>query len=512
MRFLVAVLALLLARPVLAAGGGSSGAEFLRVGMGARPAALGENFTGLADDVTTANWNPAGLGQLDHWEISGMGLSYVAGTTYGYLAASAPIGRWGSLAVSSIYAGVPSFDSTAPGSGMPAGSGLDGMLALSWGGSFKALAPDSDYQHLYYGLTAKGIFRSLGGYQPAGGAPETLTAQTFAGDFGFLYEARPGLTIGGSVLNIGPPIGFLGDEADALPLMARIGAGWRAIDTGSIRAVVVADYAKPTDPDHGHFLQSTWGGAGVEVTIARMVALRGGFRQGADGARIVGGAGFTYEGFSLDYAFIPLATLGTGHRLGLTYKMGAVARLLDAVHDLVAERMPDQKVHLSWAQVQGAAGYVVDMLSPGATAPRRLTKKPRQAPELSLKGLKGGAAYRFTVRPVDAVGREGRSADAEILLPLAVAAKLGTPGQVAIRQIPGGRVAFAWAPVSGAVGYHVFYKLPSGKWKRLTKTPRVLSSVTLKGLKPGAYTFAVAATDAAGKLSKVKPVPVTLQP
>src|SRR5438034_445996 len=65
-------------RSALASGGGSSGAEFLRVGMGARPAALGENFTGLADDVTTAVWNPAGLGQLDHVEISGMGLSYLA--------------------------------------------------------------------------------------------------------------------------------------------------------------------------------------------------------------------------------------------------------------------------------------------------------------------------------------------------------------------------------------------------------------------------------------------------
>lgn len=512
MRSSAVLLALVLARPVLAAGGGSSGAEFLRVGMGARPAALGENFTGLADDVTTANWNPAGLGQIDHWEVSGMGLSYLAGTTYGYLAASAPFGQWGSLAVSSIYAGVPSFDSTAPGSGAPAGSGMDGMVAVSWGGSFKALAPDSGYQHLYYGLSAKGIFRSLGGYQSAAGAPETLTARTFAGDFGFLYEARPGLSIGGSVLNVGPPIGFLGDQADALPLMARIGAAWRAIETASIRAVLVADYAKPTDPDHGQFAQANWGGAGLEVTLARMVSLRGGFRQGADGARIVGGAGFTYEGFSLDYAFIPLAALGSGHRLGLTYKMGPVERLLDAVRDFMAERMPAQKVQLSWTPVYGAAGYVVDMLSPGATAPKRLTKKPRQAPELSLKGLKGGAAYRFTVRPVDAGGREGRSAQTEITLPMAVAAKLGTPGQVAIRQVPGGRVAFAWAPVSGAIGYHVFYKLPSGKWKRLTKAPRVLSSVTLKGLKPGAYTFAVAATDAAGKLSKVKPVPVVLQP
>ncbi len=504
---------ILVARLGLASGGGSSGAEFLRVGMGARPAALGENFTGLADDVTTAVWNPAGLGQLDHIEVSAMGLSYIADTTYGYLAASTPVGRWGSLAFSGIYAGSAPFDSTVPGSGAVQGSGMDMMAGLSWGGSFKAIAPESpEVDKLYYGLTAKGIFRSLTGYQPVGGSPETLSAHAFAADLGFLYEAFPGFTLGASVLNLGPPITFLGDESDALPLMARVGAGWRAIDKGTFRVVVVADMAKPSDPDHGHFAQGTWGGAGVEVGVAGMAALRGGFRQGPDGARVVGGAGFTYAGFSVDYAFIPLAQLGRGHRLGLTWKTGPVERLLEAVHDLTAERMPAAKVQLRWTPVYGAAGYVVDMLSPGAREPRRLTREPRQAPEMSLKGLKGGAAYRFTVRPVDAGGKEGLPAETEITLPAVVAGILGTPGNVTVRPSAGGKVAMTWAAVAGAAGYHVYYKLPTGKWKKLTKNPRLVPSVTLKGLKPGAYNFAVAAVDAAGKTSKVKPVPVTVQP
>lgn len=43
---------------------GLSSFTFLKIGQGARPVALGEAYTAIADDINAAFWNPAGLGHL----------------------------------------------------------------------------------------------------------------------------------------------------------------------------------------------------------------------------------------------------------------------------------------------------------------------------------------------------------------------------------------------------------------------------------------------------------------
>ena len=110
------------------------------------------------------------------------------------------------------------------------------------------------------------MYRSLGGYTPMGGAPQSNSAVGAAADLGFLYRATETLTLGLSCMNLGTPMTFLKDEADAMPMTVRAGVGWRAYDHEAFRATVVADVAKPVDPDGGAFTAGTWGGAGVEVT------------------------------------------------------------------------------------------------------------------------------------------------------------------------------------------------------------------------------------------------------
>ena len=43
--------------------GGQAGA-FLRIGVGSKAMAMGRAFTGLANDVSSIYWNPAGIGML----------------------------------------------------------------------------------------------------------------------------------------------------------------------------------------------------------------------------------------------------------------------------------------------------------------------------------------------------------------------------------------------------------------------------------------------------------------
>ncbi|MDZ7264684.1 MAG: PorV/PorQ family protein, partial [candidate division KSB1 bacterium] len=68
---LLAFLALIIHQAILPAQDiGSSGATFLKLGVGARPIGMGSAFSGLSDDVNAIYWNPAGLGFIKRWELS----------------------------------------------------------------------------------------------------------------------------------------------------------------------------------------------------------------------------------------------------------------------------------------------------------------------------------------------------------------------------------------------------------------------------------------------------------
>ncbi len=517
MRLLAVLGAMLAATGARAAGGGTSGAEFLRVAMGARPAALGESFVGLADDVSTVAWNPAGLGRLESVEFAAMHLSYLADASYEFLAACMPAGKLGTVALSGAYIGVKPFDSTISpfdpaGAGVPQGEAMDAFGAVSWGVPMAALVRDSEgVKDVYLGVSAKFIYRSLGGYDNAG-TTESFTAFAAAADLGVFYQWKPEVGLGASVQNVGSKVRFLGDEDDSLPTIVRAGASWRAMQTQSLKLLLLAEGMKPLDQDGGTFESGTWGGGGAEFVIADMLALRAGFRQGPDGARVVGGAGFTLGSIGVDYAFVPISDLGAagmqGHRMGLRMRMGGyAARRLPAPLDLKAASLPNSVTHLKWEPVAGAAGYHLELLKPGAKAHSRLTKEPRAAPEISLRGLKAGNEYGITVIPVDGGGREGRKAELtfvprifEVLPP----AKL-------TGSFSNGAVKLTWTAGENAVGYHVYLRQSGGKWKQVTKNPRRAASVTLRGFKAGTYQFAVRSVDPKGKMSKARATSVMVE-
>ncbi len=64
------VLGLLVSTPNILAQNSSIPAGFVDVGLGARPAAMGSAYTGLADDINALFWNPAGLTNLTEKQAS----------------------------------------------------------------------------------------------------------------------------------------------------------------------------------------------------------------------------------------------------------------------------------------------------------------------------------------------------------------------------------------------------------------------------------------------------------
>ena len=64
---------------------GTSGAQFLKIGAGARPTAMGDSFVGVADDANAVYYNPAGLGiSWTKLEFTAMHTQYFQGLTYDF--------------------------------------------------------------------------------------------------------------------------------------------------------------------------------------------------------------------------------------------------------------------------------------------------------------------------------------------------------------------------------------------------------------------------------------------
>src|SRR5882672_2774589 len=58
--------------PIWAAGPGTTSADILKIGVGARAIGMGEAYVAQADDVSSLYWNPAGLALMQERQASFM--------------------------------------------------------------------------------------------------------------------------------------------------------------------------------------------------------------------------------------------------------------------------------------------------------------------------------------------------------------------------------------------------------------------------------------------------------
>lgn len=91
---------------------GEYAGDFLTLGVGARPLAMGGSFAAIADDSTAAYWNPAGLGNLTHSEAGFMHSSLFGLDSYNFFNYIQPFGDSGSLGLSWFRVGVDDINFT----------------------------------------------------------------------------------------------------------------------------------------------------------------------------------------------------------------------------------------------------------------------------------------------------------------------------------------------------------------------------------------------------------------
>lgn len=282
--------------------GGTTGAQFLELGIGARAGAMGEANTAWAEDVYGIYFNPAGVARVPRQEVGLLYNSLFEDIDYSFLGYVHPFANGGTLGVTFQYVDLGSVE-RALASGVRTG-GTAGAHDFALGVTYAR--PVSTIVDL--GATAKWIQESL----------DDRDANAVALDLGLRYRSPVrGLTFGAAITNLGSNLKFY-QRSEKLPLSVRLGAGYRS--PGG-RWGVTSDLVYVRD-------QEWEAKVGGEVwVVPNMLALRAGYNSNNDvGSGLTTGAGFKFQDVGIDYAWVPYDDFGDQHLISLTYNFGAERR------------------------------------------------------------------------------------------------------------------------------------------------------------------------------------------
>ena len=353
-----------------AGGAGSTSVQILKTDMSPRAMGMGGSFVAVADDVYSANYNPAGIGQLYVPETTAMYLSGFGDSTLQYLAFGVPLyaagftglGKSG-LAVSAIFSQDGKFtyrpinpDGTV--SSLSTDAETNKIFALTYGekiysGDMKMEGYNAKFDQ-YLGLSVKYIGSELLGKYPA---------SAFAVDAGWLArEPNLGLNFGAALSNFGPGIKYL-KETDPLPYILRLGVSFQR-PTIMDQSILLA---LESDVYMNESIKSFR--AGLEYHFEKMFNFRLGYKALEDNKGPTMGLGIRNEGFSLDFAMSLANEVFNTSQVSVTYRF-------------IGSRMGEYKKDVQYRDQEEARPQPGKTVKPAGKEPAK-PKKSETAPAKS---------------------------------------------------------------------------------------------------------------------------------
>ncbi len=303
------VLAVILLLPLSAEGAqifekvGTLGGQSLKIGVGARAAAMGDAYVAISDDATAVYWNPAGIARMSGQSISLNHTAWPANILFDQAAYVFSI-KWipGMLGVN-VRALTMSRDVVRT-TYLPEGTG-DTFDAGEWA----------------YGITyARALTDKFSAgfsinYIQTGLDDVKGSSTTF--DFGTLYDVGVlGAKIGMSIQNVGSEMTFL-EEKVKMPVFFRVGGSFDVMQHGENRLIAAAEFTHP--PDNSEKLN-----LGAEYGFHDYLFVRGGYKLNYDTEGLTAGFGVKFpltivksSVARLDYAYQDMNFLGTTHRVSV---------------------------------------------------------------------------------------------------------------------------------------------------------------------------------------------------
>ncbi len=306
---------------------GTAGAQFLKLGMGARYTAMGDASVAAVNDGYALYWNPAAMGATTKsfieftnvsW-IDGVGLNYVAfvrPTRFGTLGASATILSSGNMEITTVD--------------QPDGTGRM-FSASSYALALGYARQMTDFFSV--GMNFKYVAERISEERASG----------IAFDFGtMLTPGYRNLRVGMNISNLGPQLKFSGSELNFrynpsgdnssfdksegvlsvdpydLPLIFRIGVAYDLQYSKNTRLTFAAEAQDPSDQDQQ-------GSIGTEVAFFERFFVRGGYKFNYDEEDFSFGAGLNLKVWSqtdvnVNYAWANFGRMSSVQRISLGFR------------------------------------------------------------------------------------------------------------------------------------------------------------------------------------------------
>lgn len=290
---------------------GTTAAQFLKIGAGARAIAMGGAYAALAEDILAIYWNPAGLARVGgSGEATFNHGEWLADMDYDFAAFSLNIGTFGSLGFHVTSFRTPEEPVRTHRSPEGTGQFWDAN-SISLGATFAKALTD----RFAIGITAKFVQESI----------FNETAKGAAFDLGVLYETPfKNVTLGAAITNFGTKMKLDGrdilfnedplpgeqgpvDEVPAkfdldsfdMPLNLKFGLAWRAVHNENMTILATADGVHPND-------NTELVNGGIEIGLKNILFLRGGYKglfleNSEQGATF--GAGLRYDAVGTNLRF-----------------------------------------------------------------------------------------------------------------------------------------------------------------------------------------------------------------
>ena len=282
-----------------AASPGTTAAEILKIGVGARAIGMGEAYTAQADDVSSLYWNPAGLALMQERQASFMYDQMYKDLKFSNGSIGIPLenGAIGASLSYLNYGSIAGYDTTGLSIGDQSAYNAVGTVGAAWlGNQWSA------------GVNVKGIQQKL--------ADEKANGFAFDTGVNLIYP-KPVLggtiRLGGVVQNLGGSIKFL-QQSDPLPTEWKVGLA--AVQMLNRKLNMSFDYGSPKGDDSKI-------GIGAEYWLNRFIALRTGYiNNHTEGNGMRAGLGLRIKGISFDYAYQGQGELGLSHRYELSFRFG----------------------------------------------------------------------------------------------------------------------------------------------------------------------------------------------
>jgi len=317
-------------------GVGTSGSTMLKIGVGAKPASMGDATVASTDDVSSIYWNPAGLFQIRDSQFSAMHIEWFEDIRYEWLSFVQPIGSRSTIAVdvSYLYMGaisrtVESISEEYEEDGTFSPVDVAGRLALS----------AKIINGLMVGVSLQRIQSQINFDKVTKVAISDKIAQSMIVDIGAIYKIPriPELSIGGCFQNFGGQTKAFITKKESIPFSLDLGMAYKA----QMKAVKnqTSTEAKPDNSERqpssniqpGSLTiafavvfpvdESINARLGLEYRFSNGIAFRGGYKTGSGfdfPSGLSGGIGYDSSAYQIDYAFVPYGELGNTHRVSFT--------------------------------------------------------------------------------------------------------------------------------------------------------------------------------------------------